>query len=181
MRLRNFSRQIIESEGLAGIFFDCKYLAWVDSTGDDPYLEAAGRGRWPTTVRGVLLRCGELASHCQRTRHRTLGWVRDTHPTAADAVPKLNVRQDDGLSRLRKYRVSNCTLVTSRVLGNQQESSAAGGSDASGTVHVWPYSYLNASTGSSLEARSAGTMPLMTPTTSSTIAEPSTAIAETRK
>src|SRR5712692_2385532 len=43
------------------------------------------------------------------------------------------------------------------------------------------YSYLSASTGSSFEARSAGTNPLITPTTSSTAVESSTVASEIRR
>jgi len=43
------------------------------------------------------------------------------------------------------------------------------------------YSYLSASTGSRREARRAGTIPLITPTSSRTAADPITAIAEMRR
>src|SRR5712692_8567291 len=43
------------------------------------------------------------------------------------------------------------------------------------------YSYLSASTGSNFEARSAGTNPLITPTTSSTAVESSTVASEIRR
>src|SRR5664280_712760 len=53
--------------------------------------------------------------------------------------------------------------------------------DSAGQRIPLRYSYLSASTGSSFEARRAGTIPLITPTISSTIAEPRTASAEMRR
>jgi len=60
-----------------------------------------------------------VAISSQRTLHRALRRVRTRIPTARRTRPPPRVEQSSGLSRLRRYMSSNCTLVTSRREGNQ--------------------------------------------------------------
>src|SRR5271157_2515894 len=62
---------------------------------------------------------------CQRAIHHALGRVRTRLPVAAKDGSISKVVQSWGLSRLRKYRVGNCTFVTFGREGNQPRSRSA--------------------------------------------------------
>src|SRR5271165_513903 len=63
---------------------------------------------------------------CQRTGHHALGRVRTRIPAVSEDGPVSSVTQRQPLSRLRRYRLGNCTFVTFGSQGNQQAHRAGG-------------------------------------------------------
>src|SRR6516225_3895425 len=61
---------------------------------------------------------------CQRTIPRPLERVRTRIQCGRRGGPRSTIAQLQTLSRLRRYRVGNCTFVTFKGQGNQHESPA---------------------------------------------------------
>jgi len=122
MRLRTFSRQPIDPQWFISKCFICN--TYRPSFPPPKHtLKLGGGGTqipncWPRRV----VSCHEPTPRdCQRTLHCALGRVRNTCPQRSRrAAHSRRVTQRPALSRLRRYRFGNCTLVSSRRQGNRQ-------------------------------------------------------------